>query len=43
MAKPILARFGICIGIVLAAARADAQVKPLMTPWGEPDLRGTWP
>src|SRR6266850_3001323 len=55
MAKRIMTRCGVGIGIALMVSampgRAEAQQptgnrpdwQQPMTPWGEPDLRGTWP
>jgi len=49
--KRILALSGICIAVAVGQAPAPAKPKPAAaakftppkTPWGEPDLHGTWP
>ena len=45
MIKKLLALGGMSIGIglMLSPAAAQKSYTPPKTPWGEPDLRGTWP
>jgi hypothetical protein len=44
MMKRILVLGGFCVGLALAQQpKANKNYTPPKTPWGEPDLRGTWP